>query len=70
MLRFASEWNGVELVGPRREVRADLQLELFTDASDSTVADLFGSQWFQVPLPDIGDQVSKDSIGFKKLYRS
>jgi len=24
-LRFASEWNGVELVGPRRAVRTDLQ---------------------------------------------
>jgi len=68
-LRFASEWNGVELVGPRRAVRADLQLELFTDASGSMIAGLFGRQWFQVPLPDIGGQVSKkDSIGIKELY--
>lgn len=72
MLRFASEWNGVELVGPRRAVRADLQLELFTGRVRQHDRRPL-RQRFQVPLPDIGGQVSLNShperafAGFKTL---
>jgi len=71
-LRFASEWNGVELVGPRRAVRADLQLELFTGRVRQHDRRPL-RQRFQVPLPDIGGQVSLNShperafAGFKTL---